>query len=120
LAENARATAPLYFFRHDPGVVDQLFADTIFSAAASRRGSELLRGYDVTARLAEITAPTLVLVGRDDFVTPPSQAERIRRGVPDAELVVFERSGHHPYAEEPDAFAAAVRAWLARVGQRAS
>jgi proline iminopeptidase len=55
-----------------------------------------------------------VLAGREDFVAPPSQAERIRRGVPAGELVVLERSGHHPYAEEPDAFAATVRGWLAR------
>jgi proline iminopeptidase len=116
MAENARATTPLYFARYDPAIAESLFADTIFSAAASRRGSELLQGYDVTARLGEIAAPTLVLVGSDDFVTPPSQAERIQRRVRNADLAVIEHCGHHPYAEQPEAFAAAVRGWLAKVG----
>jgi proline iminopeptidase len=113
MAENARATAPLYFHRYDPALTQRLFADVLFSAEASRRGSELIQGYDATARIGAIRAPTLLLVGRDDFIAPPSQAERLRRGIPGAELVVFERSGHHPYAEEPEAFVAAVRRWLA-------
>jgi hypothetical protein len=54
-------------------------------------------------------------VGRDDFIAPPSQAERILRGIVGAELVVFEDCGHYPYAERPDAFEAAVRAWLGQV-----
>src|SRR5205823_2204367 len=45
-----------------------------FSAAASKRGSELVQGYDVVPRLGEIRVPTLVLTGRDDFIAPPSQA----------------------------------------------
>jgi proline iminopeptidase len=116
MAENARATAPLYFAVWDPALGEQLFADTIFSAAASRRGNELLQGYDVTARLREVAAPTLVLAGSDDFITPPSQAERIQRGILNADLAIFEHCGHHPYAEQPEAFAAAVRDWLAKVG----
>jgi proline iminopeptidase len=96
MAENARATAPLYFHRYDPVLAERLFADVVFSPEASRRGSELVQGYDTTARLEEIRAPTLVLVGRDDFIAPPSQAERLRRGIPNAEMIVFERSGHHP------------------------
>lgn len=114
MAENARATAPLYFHRYDPALAERLFADIVFSAEASRHGSDLLQEYDVTGSLGEVRAPTLVLVGRDDFIAPPSQAERLRSGIPNAELAVFERSGHHPYAEEPDAFVAAVRGWLAQ------
>jgi proline iminopeptidase len=43
----------------------------------------------------------------------------VRRGpgrIPGAELVVFERSGHFPYVEEPDLFFGTVRSWLARTG----
>jgi proline iminopeptidase len=116
MAENARATAPLYFHRYDEALAEQLFADVVFSAEASRRGSGLVQGYDATARLRAVRVPTLVLVGRDDFIAPPSQAERVRAAIPGADLVVFVRSGHHPYAEEPDAFARTVRDWLARVG----
>jgi pimeloyl-ACP methyl ester carboxylesterase len=64
--------------------------------------------------LDEITAPTLILVGRDDVITPPTQAERLQRGIPNAELVVFEHSGHYPYFEESDRFFEVVHDWLAR------
>jgi proline iminopeptidase len=53
-------------------------------------------------------APTLVVVGRD-VICPPSQAKRLRDGIPDSELVVFEQSGHFPWLEEPEAFFGAVR-----------
>jgi pimeloyl-ACP methyl ester carboxylesterase len=60
------------------------------------------------------TAPTLILVGRDDFICPPSQAKIMHERIPDSELVVFENSGHFAHVEEPDAFCAAIRAWLKR------
>jgi pimeloyl-ACP methyl ester carboxylesterase len=66
----------------------------------------------VRDRLREITTPTLVLVGRHDFICSPVQAEIIRQGVPNATLHVFEQSGHFPWIEEPDAFFSAVRAFL--------
>jgi proline iminopeptidase len=68
---------------------------------------------DVASRLGEITAPTLVLGGRHDFFCPPSQANRLHRGIPGAEIAIFEESGHYPFAEEADAFRTAVRRWLA-------
>jgi len=36
-------------------------------------------------------------------------------GIPGAELHIFERSGHSPQAEEPDAFMAVVRRFLTRL-----
>ena len=72
----------------------------------------MVQGYDVVPRLGEIGVPTLVLAGRDDFIAPPSQAERLCQGIRNAELVVFEHSGHYPYVEEPEAFFAAIRDWL--------
>jgi proline iminopeptidase len=59
-------------------------------------------------------APTLILVGRDAFVCPPSCAEIMHDGIPNSELVVLEESGHLAHAEEPKAFFEAVRGWLRR------
>src|SRR5206468_12428903 len=64
----------------------------------------------------EIDVPTLVLSGRHDFFCPPSQAERLRRGIRASEAVIFEQSGHYPFVEEAEAFRQAVRGWLARAG----
>jgi len=75
-----------------------------------------MAGCDVVSRLGEIDVPTLILGGRRDLFCPPSQAERMRRGIRGSELIVFEQSGHYPFVEEAEAFRQAVRGWLARAG----
>jgi proline iminopeptidase len=71
--------------------------------------------YDLRPQLPNVTAPTLVTVGRTDWVTPVSAAETIASLMPNAELVVFERSGHSPQMEEAERFQAVMREFLARV-----
>lgn len=49
---------------------------------------------DLSSRLAEIKAPTLVTWGRDDRFVPMDHALRLVYGLPDADLHVFGRCGH--------------------------
>lgn len=70
--------------------------------------------YDLTARLREIAVPTLVTVGRHDWITPLEASEELAGQLPNAELVVFEHSGHSPQLEEREAYLATVRNFLAR------
>ncbi len=65
-------------------------------------------------RLGDVAQPVLVLAGRRDRVCPPGASEAIAAGIPGAELVVFERSGHMSFVEEPEAYLAAVRSFLDR------
>ncbi len=67
---------------------------------------------DYRPRLGEIRAPTLILCGRDDPQFPPACSEQLAAGIRDADVVWFERSGHYPFVEEPDAFWAAVGRFL--------
>lgn len=97
-----------------PAASQRFNENVIRSVSAYLRYGELLDTYNVVSRLGEIQVPTLVAVGRDDFITPPLQAVRLQHGIPNAELVVFEQSGHMPYVEEPERFAPVVRDWLAR------
>jgi len=62
------------------------------------------RQLDYTDRLREIVVPTLVLCGRHDPQYPPACSEELRAGIPKALIVWFERSGHYPFIEEPEAF----------------
>jgi proline iminopeptidase len=55
-------------------------------------------------RLGEVQAPTLILAGRHDPEAPLECAEELVAGIRDAELVVFERSGHSPFVEEAALF----------------
>ena len=65
-------------------------------------------------QLPSVTAPTLVTVGRHDWVTPVSSSETIAGLMPNAELVVFENSGHSPQQEEAELWRATVREFLDR------
>lgn len=62
--------------------------------------------------LAQITAPTLVVVGDEDVATPLPKAERIVRAIAGAKLVKIPRAGHSSPVEEPQLVTAAIEAFL--------
>ena len=57
-------------------------------------------------RLGRVTAPPLVLWGRQDGLVPLVYGERYRDRIPGARLEVIERCGHLPPIERPTDFAA--------------
>ncbi|NMO50438.1 alpha/beta hydrolase [Actinoplanes sp. TBRC 11911] len=63
---------------------------------------------DDRSALASITIPTLVVVGRHDFICGPRAADELHAGIPGSRLVVLEKSGHFGHLEQPDEFARAV------------
>ncbi len=73
-----------------------------------------LAGWDVSARLAEIRTPTLVLSGGHDLCTPPIAA-RLVEGIAGAEYELFEDSSHTPVLEEAERYVAVVGDFLRRV-----
>jgi len=78
-----------------------------------------LKTWDITDRLHEITTPTLLLSGRYDEATPLIVGT-IHTRIPGSEWIIFENSSHIPHLEEPDAFNATVRAYLAGVESTAT
>ena len=52
-------------------------------------------------KLHSIHAPTLVLWGHDDLLTPLPLGERYQKGIPGAKLVVIDQCGHVPQSEKP-------------------
>jgi pimeloyl-ACP methyl ester carboxylesterase len=64
--------------------------------------------------LARIRCPTLVVVGRQDALTPPELAEEMAALVPDARLVTIEDCGHLSTLERADEVNLALEEWLAR------
>jgi proline iminopeptidase len=66
--------------------------------------------------LGSVATPTLVIVGRHDFICGPRWAGELHAGIPGSELVVLEDSGHFGHVEEPDAFARAVVGFVAPTG----
>jgi pimeloyl-ACP methyl ester carboxylesterase len=91
------------------------FAGMVFSPDVLRDAARGDYGaIEVEESLGDVTHPVLVLVGRHDRTCSVAAAEAIARGIPGAELVVFENSGHMTYVEEQDAYLTAVRDFLAR------
>lgn len=58
----------------------------------------------VRSRLSEIGAPTLLVWGSNDLITPPEVAEEFRDLIPLSELHYIDRCGHAPMIEHPDQF----------------
>ncbi|WP_018259684.1 bifunctional 3-oxoadipate enol-lactonase/4-carboxymuconolactone decarboxylase PcaDC [Methylobacterium sp. WSM2598] len=69
---------------------------------------------DLRPGLGRITAPTLVIAGRDDPATPPAKSEEICAGIRHAELVVLPGARHLLAVERPDATASHLLAFLDR------
>lgn len=66
----------------------------------------------MTRIAAQLDRPALVLWGRQDRVFPPAYAHRAAAVLPRSTLRLIDRCGHYPHWEQPDAFAAAVEAFL--------
>jgi proline iminopeptidase len=67
---------------------------------------------DPRPRLARQTTPALVVKGACDYMSW-SSAVAYRQALPRAELVYLHRAGHNAYQDQPAAFLATVRAFLA-------
>ena len=89
----------------------QMAADTGL-AAFKRQQTAIMARPDNRALLPTISCPTLVLVGREDALTPPSLAEEIAAGIPGARLEIIPECGHLSSLEQPEAVNRALRIWL--------
>ena len=114
LEASMRMLATSMFARPDAAAEQAPFAACTFDAASAGRWMSAMGWWSSVDRLGGLSAPVLLVTGRDDVFAPPEQAERLRRLVAGAEAVVLEGTGHLPWAEEPDALLAAVAAWLDR------
>ena len=63
-----------------------------------------IRKARLVPRASELRCPTLLIVGQHDPQTPVRISRALHERIPDSRLVVFERSGHSPFVEEPDRF----------------
>lgn len=68
--------------------------------------------YDLNPELAKYRFPTLVITGRYDMNVAPVVAYKIHKAIPSSKFVVFDRSGHLPFYEEPDKFLQTVEGFL--------
>lgn len=72
-------------------------------------------GLDVTGQLAQIKAPTLVMVGELDTLKPRHYAEIIAGRIPQAEYVILPGAGHAVCWERPNEFNSLILGFLAKL-----
>lgn len=74
---------------------------------------------DSTATLATIDVPTLVVVGEEDALTPPTDAAELEDGIRLARLVRMPGTGHLTPLEQPEEFNRALLSFLDEVAPAA-
>jgi pimeloyl-ACP methyl ester carboxylesterase len=82
------------------------------SQAAYNRQLQTIRRYDVSRRLGEIHAPTLVIHGEDDPLVPAKNGRDLARAIKGARLVIYPDTGHIPIVERAEQFNRDVLAFL--------
>ncbi len=75
--------------------------------------------YDRVADLPNISAPTLLVFGAGDRLTPPAIGERMQAEIPNARLEIIPDAGHLVNIEQPEAFNRTVLAFLSEHRARA-
>lgn len=91
-------------------IMESASAEGVIAAlgAMARRG-------DSSEVLPRIEVPALVVVGREDSITPREDAERMRNAIPGAELAVIDRAAHLSNFERPEEFNRIAAGFLGRV-----
>lgn len=71
-----------------------------------------LSKFDLRPALTRLTMPTLIVAGRYDRAVLPRFSVQYKRFAPQAQFVMFEKSGHFPFVEEPETFVRTVETFL--------
>lgn len=112
-----------------PGIVDKIAGPSItpdvhaqlIASHAALRPDSYIATMEVVTRFTDfpdfttIDVPTLVIVGTEDRIAPPHVAEAMAASIPGAVLEKLSGAGHISNLEAPDAFNAALRAFLERL-----
>jgi len=106
---------PLYDFEYDPvASAARVEAGIYRHEAHNWCFQHNMPAFDLRPHLPGVRCPTLVTVGRADWVTRCRRPRRSRSSSPLtlSRLVIFEKSGHSPQTEEYDKFQAVMRDFL--------
>ncbi|MDC0629301.1 alpha/beta hydrolase [Flavobacteriaceae bacterium] len=106
---------------YDPEVATKEIVDEVFETVNDRVklvkilaiAKSAIR-HNMAKDLPNITAPTCIIWGKNDIVTPPNVGEEFNNLLPDSELFWIYKCGHAAMMEHPDRFNELVFAWLTK------
>jgi 3-oxoadipate enol-lactonase len=114
-ADASRAFSPRFAAAHPEVITDlgrRIAANAPRAYAASARA---VSDYNWTHALRCVTAPTLILQGLEDQLTPPGGSVKMSRALPRSRLLMIAEAGHNLPRERPTLFHDTVLAFLAGV-----
>ena len=100
-----------YFYDHTLGynIIPKAFSNVAFNLKVGElMWKDLYKNYDLKTRLVNYKGQCTIIRPRQDII-PGDAAYEIRELIPQAKIVIIERSGHYPQLENPEAFYAALK-----------
>lgn len=106
--------APMYSNKaKKEGVSVNAFDTMIMSYQCINKGFlGFLTEFNYTPLLHNIKCPTLVFAGRDDWICPPEFSEKIAAEIENAQLVIFEKSGHSVPSDQHEDYIQTLRTFV--------
>jgi len=102
-----------YSPEHRDAFVTQV-GPSVYAKNVNEAVSNDVTKFDLNPQLGLFKFPTLVITGRFDINVAPVVAYKIHNAIPGSQFVVFEKSGHLPFFEEPELFVRTIDGFLAR------
>lgn len=89
-----------------PDGVREVFLNRLLSTPADTSHRDLLAcdGFDGSESAGRITAPTVIVAGETDVLTPAKHTAALRRSIRGSKLFTVDGAGHFMMMERPDAF----------------
>lgn len=82
------------------------------------RYSKYLVHYDTSKDLGKIKAPTLVIVGEHDKVTPPKENMEIAKLIPNSKIIVIKNAGHLVLYEKPEELNKRIQEFIEEISRK--
>lgn len=117
-ADLKRAMSAVFY---NKAIITDAFIESAFASKLKKGDSQtinafidsVLRGDDyIDDKVKTITAPTLVIWGREDGLTPLAMGEAFAQDIPGAQRLIIEKCGHVPQLEKPAEFNAGLLKFL--------
>jgi 3-oxoadipate enol-lactonase len=112
---DSRAFAPAFAATHPDVVADATRRTRANDPAAYAAAARAFGTYGWTAELGRIDAPTLIVQGLEDQLTPPGGSVILSRRIRRSHLVMVPGAGHNVPLETPALFAGLVIGFLAGI-----
>jgi pimeloyl-ACP methyl ester carboxylesterase len=77
-----------------------------------KRDFKLCNEFDIMDRVQEIAIPTLIIVGKDDIMTPIKYAQYLHDKISNSDLRMVENAGHSVMLEQSKEFNRLVLEWI--------